>query len=123
MGGVTFIANDPQVPTAGLFGGVSANNLLVAHSPYNDNMPRSFAFRRTGSSLDLRVLGVVAANATQNGNVDVSAPGLAVDIGASGLGNAFYLNGDIAEMVAVKGPTSGQDLATLEAYFKAKYNL
>jgi hypothetical protein len=55
--------------------------------------------------------------------VDVSAPQVNARIGADGDASYRRLNGDIAEVVACKGPISMQDLSSLDAYFKSKYNL
>ncbi len=53
--------------------------------------------------------------------VDVSASGIDVNIGQ--WNNGSLMNGDIAEMVAVKGSISNGDLSSLESYLKSKYNL
>ena len=108
---------------AGLHGGVSNNNLLNQGAMYNDNTARAYAFRRSGTTLDLRVNGAVVQTMMQNGNIDVSAAQNPTRIGANGDANLERLNGDIAEILMCKGAISSQDLAGIDGYLKSKYNL
>jgi len=119
--GIFLSANDVYKMVAGVGAGIDQNNLWSAQSAYNDNTPRSYGARRAGSTLEIRVQSVVATSVMQNGNVDVSASGTNAIIGQF-MAQA-HLNGDIAEMIAVKGSISMTDLSTLESYFKSKYNL
>ena len=84
--------------------------------------PGQFAIQRAGVKLDLRVDGVSVASSTSNG-INIDNVGTVVRIGADGDATASKLNGDIAEMLAVKGALSGSDLANIESTLKAKYGL
>lgn len=119
--GIFFVANNVNQSAAGITGAIDSNNILAVSSSYNDNTARSYAFRRVGSNLELRANGAQILSQAQSGNVDVSASGTGVIIGD--YNQQLPLDGDIAEIVAVKGSISAQDLTALEAYFKAKYNL
>jgi hypothetical protein len=128
MGGVgaIFLANNPlgMVPTTGLTGGIIGGNAFVAVTTvYNDNTARNYAYRRVGNSIELRVNGSPAATQMMNGNPNVDATGTVVRIGADFDATTNRLNGDIAEMIAVKGSISAQDLTGIEAYLKSKYGL
>lgn len=113
----------PNQVTAGLTGAIGRNNVLGSNAPYNDNVARSYALRRAGNTLELRVNGSQTAMITQNQAVNVSAPGVPVRIGAETSASSARLNGDIAEVVVCGGTIGAGDLAALESYFKTKYNL
>ena len=53
--------------------------------------------------------------------VDVSAPGQVVYLGGSP--QMQNLAGEIAEIIAVKGPTSDEDVAAIETYLMTKYGI
>jgi len=74
-------------------------------------------------SLELRVNGVQVAMSSQVGSVDVSNAGAHVGIGSYISNSGQNLDGDIAEMIAIKGPVSQNDLTTLEMTLKSKYSL
>lgn len=100
--------------------------VTVIH-PYNDNTPHAFAMQRVGVELDLRIDGVSVAKSTSSG-VDVSNVGGglgagSVLIGADYDGTGLRLNGDIAEILAVKGALGQSDRSGLEIYLKEKYGL
>ncbi len=123
--GVVLVGNavDPPNNTvaAGLTGAIGPMDFVLQKSAYNDNAGRNYAFRRVGQSLELRVNGMQVTAQNQSSMIDVSASGVDVAIGQymmSGL-----MDGDIAEMIAVKGSISNGDLAGLESYLKSKYNL
>jgi hypothetical protein len=120
--GVAVASNDLLAMTTGFSAGVDINDLVGVNASYNDNTPRNYGFRRTGTTLELRVQGAVGSSKTEDGGIDVSAASTNVAIGDTVFGN-YALDGDIAEIVAVKGSISMQDLGALEAYFKSKYNL
>jgi hypothetical protein len=91
----------------------------------NDGVVRVLGGRRVGTTLEVRVGGAAAGNATV-GSVDVNAVGFPMYIGGQpNGGTAVYqaLDGDVAEIVLVKGPLSAADLAELETYLKTKYGL
>jgi hypothetical protein len=107
--------------SAGVTGAIGPNDYVPAKASYNDNTARSYAFRRVGQSLEIRVNGAQVTSKNQSSNIDVSASGINVAIGQ--YMNGGIMDGDIAEMVGVKGSISNSDLAIVEAYLKSKYNL
>jgi hypothetical protein len=85
-----------------------------------DGTFRLIGARRAGTgaaaTLEVRVAGAVAGTGTGvNYGVDLQS----LVLGQVGPGNAL----DLAEVVVVKGTTSADDLAHLEAYLTAKYAL
>jgi hypothetical protein len=124
--GAIFLANNPigMTPVAGLTGGIIGGNTFVAVSTsYNDNVARNYAYRRVGSAVELRVNGSNVATQNVNGTPNVDATGTVVRFGADFDASTNRLNGDIAEMIAVKGAISMNDLGTVETYLKTKYGL
>ena len=104
----------------------AAADRLVSTSTGNNNFPKGHAFsvHRGGTTLELRNNGALDGTKTVTA-VDVSAPTIDVMLGATP-GNGFTqnrLNGDIAEVIAVKGAISSGDLSGIEGYLKAKYAL
>ncbi len=110
-------------PTNGLVGGETQTGLSVASttSSLNDNVARQYAVRRSGSTLSLRVNGKTEGT-TANATSDCSAVGTKAYIGQNG-GSQYPLDGDIAELVVIKGSISGTDLTALETYLANKYKL
>ena len=99
-----------------------AGNFVVTATAYNNNAAHAFAGQRIGNKLDLRVDSTSIGNST-SATIDVSNVGTPIRIGADGDASFFRLNGDIAEMIAVKGVISAQDQAGIQAYLKTKYAL
>lgn len=99
------------------------NAAIVKIAPYNDLKARLIALRRDGNKLELRVNGVVEVwRGDTMPNLDLATDPAV--IGAAGSnGGAFELDGDIAEIIAVKGTMTPSDLATLESGLVAKYAL
>lgn len=126
--GIALFGNTPASDNAG---GTTAFSsfVYVSHGVinttdgFNDGSARLLATQRTGGTiLALRVNGVQAATATvPSMNVDETAVG--ARLGASGDATNARLDGDIAEMIAVKGTISATDLETLETYLTSKYGL
>jgi hypothetical protein len=109
-------------PSVGMIFATSntANDFITTSNAYNNSTAHLFAIRRRGAKLDLLVDG--ASVATSNSNtVDVTAAKSSVRIGADGDANLFRLDGDIGEILAVKGVLSGTDEAGLTAYLKTKW--
>jgi hypothetical protein len=76
--------------------------------------------------LELRENGVSSATLTLSSSVNVDAPGRNAIIGHNGyLANSGFqaYEGDISELCAVKGALSDRELAGLERYLTAKYEL
>ncbi len=108
---------------AGITGATGPQDILPFKGSYNDSAARGYAFHRTGQTLELRVNGAQVGTKAQSSNIDVSVSGNDVFIGSNQNGGNLRMNGDIAEIIAVKGSVSAQDLSSIEAYLKAKYNL
>lgn len=121
--GVVFVGNSGIDKTAKV--GIGLDNATYVYSSasnLNDGTARLIATRRKGTTLEVRINGVVAGTVTNAGVArDVSAVGSGVRIG--GIIGLTALKGSIAEVIAVKGPTSDGDLAALEAYATKKYGL
>lgn len=126
--GVAFFGNTPASDMAG---GTTAFSSYVfvsdgvtnAATGFNDGTARLLGTQRTGATtLSLRVNGNETATKTVQA-MNVDEVGIGARIGASGDATIARLDGDIAEMIAVKGPISATDLATLESYLTAKYGL
>lgn len=104
-------------------------NLASSNDSYNDATGRVIGLRRTGSILELRASGAAVGSSTYTKmSIDVSAPGIPLNIGATG-GQGYpeaslsRLDGDICEVIAVKGSISANDLSGIEKYLAAKYKL
>jgi hypothetical protein len=126
--GVAFFGNTPASDMAGGTTAFSsyvyvASGVTNAATGFNDGTARLLGTQRTGTTtLALRVNGAETATKTvQTMNVDEVGTG--ARIGASGDATIARLDGDIAEMIAVKGAISATDLATIESYLAAKYGL
>jgi hypothetical protein len=100
----------------------NAGDSVASSTAYNDNTPHAFAFQRVSGKIDLRVDAVSLGTSVSSDN-DVSNSGVAVRIGADASGQAIRLDGDISELMAVKGTLSLADRVGLEAYLKSKYGL
>jgi hypothetical protein len=117
-----FEANNPTGMTAGLWVVLTGDSPFGTTAPLNDNLPRRLGLQRAGATLTLRSQGM-ALQSVQTSNGDVSATPGSAFIGRHPTAVSAKLNGDIAEIVVVKGSTSAQDLSSLESYLKSKYNL
>jgi hypothetical protein len=102
------------------------DNVNSSGNGYNDGNYHRFGIRRNGSALEVWADGTSTAFTPDAGaNVDVSATGSDVFIGATVGGNyvSLRLVGGIAEVVGVKGTLSDADTASLDGYFTSKYGL
>lgn len=123
--GVLFHGNVPTstiTPSLGLLFGTAsvANDFVVSSTQYNNGNPHLFALWRRGAKIDLLVDGASAASSTSSG-VDVSNAKTVVRIGADGDANLVRLDGDIGEIIAVKGALSQSDESGLASYLKTKW--
>lgn len=123
--GIAFYGNVPSSsvnPTAGLYFGTAATagNFLTTGTAYNTGAPHMFALRRRSGTLDLIVDGTSVANATGS-NVDVSAMNATTCLGAHGNPAVYRLDGDIGEILAVKGVLASSDEAGIVGYLKGKW--
>ncbi len=106
---------------------VQPGDYVTIVRPYNNGTPHAFAMQRVGALLDLRIDGASVATSASSG-VDVSNVGGGlgagkVFIGADYDATGLRLNGDIAEIIAVKGALGANDRMGLEVYVKEKYAL
>jgi hypothetical protein len=98
-------------------------HMVKAHSKdqgYNDGMFRVIAGNRTGTKISIRVNGELAGTSSSDWNVD--SVGQPAAIGATA-GGGYPVDGDIAEVIVIKGGLPAMDLAVLETYLKDKYGL
>lgn len=102
--------------------GESSPGLLTEQSGFNDGVTRVFTatLSEVGSKrvYEIRVNGASLAKSAAFDATDLSLPGMAVSIGAA-YGQA--LEGDIAEVVAIKGSASPAVLAQVESQLMSKY--
>jgi hypothetical protein len=123
--GLLFFANalgiQQQSVSAGLcdLEGPSAEVQYAA--TYNNGTARLYAVQRASGTLTLRVNASLVA--TGSSSIDVSECAMPVTIGALTTQPAAALDGDIAEMIVVKGTLSSSDLSNIESYLQSKYNL
>ena len=89
---------------------------------FADGAPHIFGFQRHLTALQNRVDGAIVAEATR-ASTDVDAPGQASYVGADGLQPFLQFTGDIAALVAVKGPLLDSELGDIEAYLAGKYGV
>ncbi len=126
--GVVFFANSYDITAAtfdkGLTNLEDTTTDLTYAASYNDGTARLYAVERASGTETLRVNGTQVASGSSS--VDVSESGVDVFIG-SGFASTktllASLDGDIAEIIAVKGTLGGADLSTIETYLKTKYGL
>ena len=104
----------------------NGNYVQTSADAQNNGTMRLYVTRRYGgTNLEMRVNGVTSGAGTQSTNLNVSAPGRPMNIGgvAGALSVSQALTGDIAEIVAVRGTLTAQELMNLETYLKTKYGL
>jgi hypothetical protein len=123
--GLYLYGNVPTIqgnPSVGAIFATAAtpSDFVTTSNAYNNGNAHLFAIRRRGAKLDLLVDGVSVATSTSN-TVDVTASKSNVRIGADGDANIYRLDGDIGEMLAVKGVLSLSDEQGLMSYLKAKW--
>jgi hypothetical protein len=100
----------------------SSGDYVTSSTPYGDGTARAYAMQRTGATLDLRVNGA-SLGTSISGQNDVSSPGAIVQIGSGFNGQILRLDGDVAEVLAVKGTLAAGDRTGLEGYLRTKYGL
>jgi hypothetical protein len=102
----------------------SGSKYTISNAAQNDGVIRLYTARRAGDKLEVRINGIMQGTATTTAN-NVSAAGRPLFIGGQpGTTTVTQaLDGDIAEIVAVRGALSAAELTQLESYLKAKYAL
>jgi hypothetical protein len=124
--GVRMFANTSSEAKLQLWQNNSTGNQVVsATASLNDNTFRRFGGTRRGGVLEVWSNGLSDASVTLGASADVSQPGQPVVIGTSAdaIGAFGWLQGNVAEIVAVKGTLDNGRIATLDAYLKTKHGL
>lgn len=130
-GGVGFFGNTPgNRPIDSNLQGITESSIQTwsTTTGYNDGVGRVVGFRRVGAGLEVRAGGVPVGTNSYKFLTDVSAPGIPLNIGATGgqgypEGGLWRMNGDVCEVIAIKGSVSAGNLSAIETYLKAKYGL
>lgn len=124
VGGIPTVYSSTNAPANGLTFSTrnQTGDYVTTTNLYDDGTPHAFAMQRASAKLDIRVDGTSIATANSSG-FDVSNSGTPVRFGADANGQALRLDGDVAEMIAVKGSLSQNDRTSLEAWLKSKYAL
>lgn len=104
------------------FGTGAGLSYATVQTAYNDGAPRLYSAHRTPMELDLRVNGNIVA-ADSKAATDLASPGIPVRIGMELDGNRRRLKGDVAEIIAVRGTFTLQDVQKVDAYLTTKYAL
>jgi hypothetical protein len=115
--------NSPPAPDTRLVAYVTSNPTYSIDGGYNDGKVRLLGIRRVADNLELRVNGMVASplHDVMGLSLGETCP-LAIGVQTGG-GDQAFLDGDIHEIVIVKGSLPAIDLGTLESYLKTKYAL
>lgn len=116
-------ANYPT--TNGLVTRLDTQNIVFGPDAGNDNVARVVGARRNGTDLQLysggTLLGEMPDSSIAN-PAEFNADTIPAYIG--GRPQAVQmLQGDVAEVIGVKGTLTDKELATLQSYLKAKYKL
>ncbi len=126
VSGVLLYGNLPSSsvnPTVGMWFNTQSSvgtDSITTSTAYNTLAAHVFSIRRQSSKMDLYVDGTSVVNSTSTGH-DVSNSSTPIRIGADGDANLVRLDGDIGEMIAVKGVLSSSDQAGIQAYLKGKW--
>jgi hypothetical protein len=107
--------------SAGLSNLEDPTTIIKYQTTYNDGTARLYAVQRAGGTETLRVNASQVA--TGSSAIDVTESAKPVTIGALTTQPEAALDGDIAEMIVVKGTLSSSDLSNIESYLQSKYNL
>lgn len=120
--GPGLLANFPTTNQVGVVGLLDASQatqqVATTTTAYNNGMPHLFVLTRVANLLYLRIDGQVAGSAP--GTSNASTQGMPARIGSLFDGASHRLDGDIAEIIALKGNVNAA-LPGIEKYLKAKY--
>jgi hypothetical protein len=110
--------------TGEFLGYITPGQDLYSKAVFADGRPHLVVFRRLGGiSVEVRVDGAFMRLVNVE-PVNISATDEDAVIGAHGVGRSlFQFEGDIAAVVAVKGPLAPADFTQLEAYLLTKYGI
>ncbi len=123
--GPALFANDIYLQDGSVRAQVDANSSTNSDvTTLNDGKFHVVGMRRSRGVLSVRADGM-SSSINVNASFDVSVPGSGVYIGARDPRDHANqsLLGDIAEVVAIAGVVTEDQLGRLEAYFKSKYAL
>jgi hypothetical protein len=99
---------------------------LSAEGGTTDGRPHVAAMRRDAAKHELRIDGVSYLNpdggVPDGGAVDVSAANGSFDVGCRSTG-VYCFDGDIAEVIGLKGTVSDAEIIELETYLRTKYGI
>ncbi len=111
--------------SSGIVTRLDTQNIVFGPDGGNDGVARVVGARKNGSDLQLysggKLVGEMADASVAN-PAEFNAATIPAYIGGRPQGIQM-LQGDVAEVIGVKGTLSDKELADLHAYLKAKYNL
>ena len=87
---------------------------------FADGAFRLYVARRVGTIFSLRINGAYENDTVISSDLDLGAPDYPLLIGGT---SGMPLEGDIAEMIALRGAVDDTDFTSLEAWLMEKYNL
>jgi hypothetical protein len=124
--GVGLYANVPPIGnSAATTGFLAFAHGIAAPSSgngYNNTTPHTFGMQRTAGNLTARLDGAVVGTQAIPVNADVGSS-VGAQLGAIENAATQRLDGDIAEVIAVRGTIATSDLTGLEGYLRSKYTL
>jgi len=106
--------------------GDDLNVAVTSSRRYNDGQLHLFLMRRAGTIMSLRIDGETIGWVAESPPFNLDAPGTPLLIGGTGAVANFggqTLAGDIAELIAMRGPVGDEQLLALEAALMEKYGL
>lgn len=125
----------PGTPGWGLYGNFGAPGgsgiegytstgpvLTAADAGYNDHVTRLIEMRKVSNVLNVRVNGAQVATGPAVDNVSSTGCLLSIGVQIPDADHCF-LDGDIEEIVVLKGTPTVAEFANLEAYLKAQHGL
>ncbi len=111
--------------SSGIVARLDTQNVVFGPDGGNDGIARVVGARKNGSDLQLYSGGKLVGempDASVANPAEFNAPTIPAYIGGRPQGIQM-LQGDVAEVIGVKGTLTDKELADLHAYLKAKYNL
>ncbi|AKU96142.1 hypothetical protein AKJ09_02806 [Labilithrix luteola] len=118
-------ASYPHGEKTGYVARIDTTREVFSDGGMNDNTYRIVGAHKAGTTLELRIGGEKVSELVDAGGYDESgfnAATLPAYVGGRPQ-PVQRLHGDIAELIAIKGTLSTADVAALEAFLKAKYDL
>jgi hypothetical protein len=118
-------ANYPETVTSGYVSRVDDSREARTDGGLNDGVLRLVGTRKLGNDLELRINGTKQDQIDAGGydTAAFSAFDASAVIGGRAAANFQALEGDIAELIAVKGSLSDAEQTNIEVYLKARHGL